>query len=40
MDYQSINVLPDASSAQPFYRITIRVTGPRNSEAYVVSWML
>lgn len=40
VDYQSYNVQTDAASAQPFYRITVRVLGPRNSEAYVVSWML
>lgn len=29
-----------AATAQPYFRVTIRVVGPRNVEAYVVSWML
>jgi type IV pilus assembly protein PilX len=40
IDYGSGGIVGDASTSQPYYRITIRVTGPRNVETYAVGWML
>lgn len=40
IDYVAPDVTGDVSTVQPYYRITVRVTGPRNSETYAVGWML
>lgn len=40
IDYLTSGISGDAATMQPYYRITVRVTGPRNVETYAVGWML